>query len=89
MNLNDMKKEKHLKKYIVDVTWYPMYVPIYNDTFIVWCYNKKDIIHLLTEYYNSKMLVTDYNFVAHYKLFSTIWCRLFKKVPDSPTIEHL
>ncbi len=84
-----MKKEKHLKKYIVAIIWYPIYVPVYDDMLVVWAYNKKDVVNLLNEYYNPNMLGTAFDIKICYKMFNTIWCRLFKKVPDKPYIEHL
>lgn len=89
MNVNNMKKKKKLKKYVVFITWYPAYIADYDDALGIWAYSKVDAIKALEQYYNPNLLDSIYRIKVYYMWFDTIWYRLAKKVPDKPSIEHL
>lgn len=84
-----MAESKKLKRYFVTITWYPEYASTYDDAFDVWAYNKCEVTKLLSSYY-SRFIYNDlYDISIYTRWISTLWFRLFKKVPNKSVIEHL
>ena len=84
-------RTKRLKKYFVVVGF--NIVPrnkMYDDAFDVWAYNKIEAELAALSYYKNYNIDVKYIYAEVISCpFATIINRLRKKVPDTPTCEHI
>lgn len=83
-----MAKSKKLKRFFGAICWHPKDA-IYDDCFDIWAYDKNHATQLMAGYYNRTLYDSSFDGIIRYRLFNTIWCRIKKKVPVSPTINHI